>query len=392
MEQNRDLREAHEKSLNEMEESKRFQGSTFDTISRRRLIEDRDTILELTDKIQELQNEINCMNDSRDFKDAESVRIGQSHVTSQTVFFPTSSCRRSSTEFYEVLLAWAVWESPIPWRWPQVALKGWLGTSQGLRADVNVSPRSLDVCLVFSPFFSQLLRTWSLHEWLVLIWLRENNLCKVAERSYRICFSVPWWLSRLCKRWWRTCRRKLTRIWWRWRSSIWTRWRRSSTRIHVEVRAAWRTREALGGQWCSRERSSGTESGRPSCSRSSEFPHRRPWSGFRGQEARRARSTRSSSRRTTRARTRRWSTLGIGCTRSSSAAPRKTLSTSVTVWQTATGSRQCACWWSDTNQGRQGRSVLCWRPSSTTCPRSVPTRLLTKNGLLKSGNLMNWWK
>ena len=31
LEQNRDLREAHEKSLNEMEELKRFQGSTFDT-------------------------------------------------------------------------------------------------------------------------------------------------------------------------------------------------------------------------------------------------------------------------------------------------------------------------------------------------------------------------
>ena len=51
LEQNRDLREAHEKRLNEMEELKRFQGSTFDTISRRRLIEDRDTILELTSKI-----------------------------------------------------------------------------------------------------------------------------------------------------------------------------------------------------------------------------------------------------------------------------------------------------------------------------------------------------
>ena len=88
LEQNRDLREAHMKSLNEMEELKRFQGSTFDTMSRRRLIEDRDTILELTGKIQELQNEINCMNDSRDFKDAESVRSGQSLATSQPVFFP----------------------------------------------------------------------------------------------------------------------------------------------------------------------------------------------------------------------------------------------------------------------------------------------------------------
>ena len=77
LEQNRDLREAHMKSLNEMEELKRFQGSTFDTISMRKMVEDRDTILELTDKVQELQNEISCVNDSRDFKDAESVRSGQ---------------------------------------------------------------------------------------------------------------------------------------------------------------------------------------------------------------------------------------------------------------------------------------------------------------------------
>ena len=88
MKQNRDLREAHEKSLNDMEELKKFQSSTFDTIARRRLVEDRDTILELTGKIQELQNEINCMNDSRDFQDAESVRSGQSQVTSQPAFFP----------------------------------------------------------------------------------------------------------------------------------------------------------------------------------------------------------------------------------------------------------------------------------------------------------------
>ena len=68
-----------------MEELKRIQGSTFDTVARRRLDEDRDTVLK---NIQELQNEINCMNDSRDFQDAESVRSGQSHVTSQPVFFP----------------------------------------------------------------------------------------------------------------------------------------------------------------------------------------------------------------------------------------------------------------------------------------------------------------
>ena len=52
--QNRDLREAHMKSLTEVEELKRFQGSTFDEFSRRRLIENQDTILELTARIQEL--------------------------------------------------------------------------------------------------------------------------------------------------------------------------------------------------------------------------------------------------------------------------------------------------------------------------------------------------
>ena len=67
-EQNRDLREAHMKSLNEMEELKRFQGSTFDTISRRRLIEDRDTILELTSKIQELQLSLNSRPEFRNYR------------------------------------------------------------------------------------------------------------------------------------------------------------------------------------------------------------------------------------------------------------------------------------------------------------------------------------
>ena len=35
----------------------------------------------------EIANEINFMNDSRDFQDAESVRSGHSHVTSQPVSF-----------------------------------------------------------------------------------------------------------------------------------------------------------------------------------------------------------------------------------------------------------------------------------------------------------------
>ena len=88
LEQNREVREALLKSLNEMEALKRFQGCTFHGFSRRKLIEDRDTIFELTAKIQELQNEVNCMMIQEILKNAESVRSGQSHVTSQSAFFP----------------------------------------------------------------------------------------------------------------------------------------------------------------------------------------------------------------------------------------------------------------------------------------------------------------
>ena len=71
-----------------MEELRKFQSSTFDTIARRKLIEDQNTILELSGRVQELQNEVNCMNDCKDFQDAESVRSGNSHVTSRPVSFP----------------------------------------------------------------------------------------------------------------------------------------------------------------------------------------------------------------------------------------------------------------------------------------------------------------
>ena len=53
-EQNRDLREAHIKSLHDMEELKRVQELRIDDFSRRRLIENQDTIHELA-RIQELQ-------------------------------------------------------------------------------------------------------------------------------------------------------------------------------------------------------------------------------------------------------------------------------------------------------------------------------------------------
>ena len=43
---------------------------------------------ELSGRIQELQNEINCLNDSKEFQDAESIRSGNSHITSRPVSFP----------------------------------------------------------------------------------------------------------------------------------------------------------------------------------------------------------------------------------------------------------------------------------------------------------------
>ena len=71
-----------------MEELRKSQSSTFDTFARRKLVEDQNTILELSGRMQELQNEIYCMNDSKDFQDAESIRSGNSHVTSRPVSFP----------------------------------------------------------------------------------------------------------------------------------------------------------------------------------------------------------------------------------------------------------------------------------------------------------------
>ena len=84
--QQKDFREIHQQNLTEMEELRKFQSSTFDTHAK--LIEDQNTIMELSGRLQELQNEVNCMNDSKDFQDAESVRSGNSHVTSQPMLFP----------------------------------------------------------------------------------------------------------------------------------------------------------------------------------------------------------------------------------------------------------------------------------------------------------------
>ena len=77
---------------------KRVHESRVDESSKRRLIENQDTINELTARIQELQNEVN-MNDSRELKDAESVRSGLSHVPSTSVNPRASSSSPNPGEF-----------------------------------------------------------------------------------------------------------------------------------------------------------------------------------------------------------------------------------------------------------------------------------------------------
>ena len=86
--QQKDFREVHQQNLTEMEELRKFQSSTFDTLTRQKFIEDQNTIMDLSGRLQELQNEVNCMNDSEDFQDAESIPCGNCHGTSRPVSFP----------------------------------------------------------------------------------------------------------------------------------------------------------------------------------------------------------------------------------------------------------------------------------------------------------------
>ena len=86
--QQQDFREVHQQDLIKMKELQEFQNSTFDEFTQQKFIEDQKIIMELSGRLQELQNEVNCMNDSRDFRDAESICSGNSHVTSPPGLFP----------------------------------------------------------------------------------------------------------------------------------------------------------------------------------------------------------------------------------------------------------------------------------------------------------------
>ena len=70
--QQQDFREVHQQDLMKQKELQKFQNSASDEFTEK-FIEDQKTIMELSGRLQELQNEVNCMNDSRDFRDAESI-------------------------------------------------------------------------------------------------------------------------------------------------------------------------------------------------------------------------------------------------------------------------------------------------------------------------------
>ena len=86
--QQQDFCEVHQQDLMKQKELQKFQNSTFDEFAQKKFIEDQKIIMELSGRLQELQNEVNCMNDSRDFRDAESICSGNSHVTSPPGLFP----------------------------------------------------------------------------------------------------------------------------------------------------------------------------------------------------------------------------------------------------------------------------------------------------------------
>ena len=72
-----------------MEELKRAQEMRIDEFSRQELRECQATSHELTSQIQELQDRVNSMNDSREFQDVESVCSGKlSHVPSLPAVVP----------------------------------------------------------------------------------------------------------------------------------------------------------------------------------------------------------------------------------------------------------------------------------------------------------------
>ena len=81
-----------------MEDLRRAQELRDDEFSLQKLRESHDTIQKLTSQIQEFSERVNCLNDSGEFQEVESNRIG---IPSQAAVVPSprSMLSRDRTEF-----------------------------------------------------------------------------------------------------------------------------------------------------------------------------------------------------------------------------------------------------------------------------------------------------
>ena len=84
-EQNRAPRETRIRNMRDMEELRKIHVPKVEELSRRKLTGDQNTIMELRAQIQQLQNEVNCMNDSRDFLDQWTIPRSQSTSVTSTL-------------------------------------------------------------------------------------------------------------------------------------------------------------------------------------------------------------------------------------------------------------------------------------------------------------------
>ena len=84
------VRDTRIRNIHEVGEVKRTQEMRIDEFSRDELRESHATIQELTSQIQELQERMNYMSDSREFQDVESICSGNlCHVPSQLAIVPS---------------------------------------------------------------------------------------------------------------------------------------------------------------------------------------------------------------------------------------------------------------------------------------------------------------
>ena len=103
------LREILKKRISEVEELKRAQQLRVDEISVQKLRESYDTIQRLNSQMQELQERVNCMNDSGEFQDTESNTVEKFSYSQST------SSRSKSSIYAKPRQTLATWYMEFVW-------------------------------------------------------------------------------------------------------------------------------------------------------------------------------------------------------------------------------------------------------------------------------------